>query len=249
MLTLYHYWSSVCSQKARLCLAEKGLDWKSRHIDLFTFDHWDPAYVKLNRKAVVPTLDHDGLIVNESNVIIEYLEDVFPEPRLRPQDPYLCARMRHWIYISEEDAHANVNTCSYNLRHRPRLLQKYPMEEVRKLAQRHPNPDLRARMVKRAEIGVSEEEEAAAYRALAAMVDWMEESLAEGCWLVGDAYSLADIAMAPYANRIEVLAHPEILDRSAHPRVADWWERIQARPAFKKAFSFANPDKNDPMKR
>ncbi len=41
MLTLYHYWSSVCSQKARFCLAEKGLEWQSRHIDLFTFANPD----------------------------------------------------------------------------------------------------------------------------------------------------------------------------------------------------------------
>jgi glutathione S-transferase len=33
------------------------------------------------------------------------------------------------------------------------------------------------------------------------------------------------------------------------PRLADWWQRIQARPAFKEAFSFANPDKSDPIKR
>lgn len=249
MLTLYHYWSSVCSQKARFCLAEKGLDWDSRHVDLFTFDHWKPEYVKMNRKAVVPTLVHDGRIVTESNVIIEYLEDVFPQVRLRPEDPYLRAKMRHWIYISEEDAHPNVNTCSYNLRHRPRLLQKYSIEEVRRIAQGHPNPELRARMVRRAEQGVSPEEEAAAYRALAAMVDWMEQSLSEGAWLAGGEFSLADIAMAPYANRIEVLAHPEILGTSAHPRVADWWARIQARPGFKQAFSFANPDKADPVKR
>ena len=249
MLTLYHYWSSVCSQKARFCLCEKGLDWTSRHVDLFSFDHWKPEYVELNQKAVVPTLDHDGRIVTESNVIIEYLEDTFPEVRLRPEDAYRRARMRHWIYLSEADAHPNVNTCSYNLRHLPRLMKKYTIDEIREIARGHPNPDLRVRMVQRAERGVGEEEEAAAYRALARLVDWMEESLSEGAWLAGDTFSLADVAMAPYVNRIEVLAHPEILAGSAHPRVADWWARIQARPGFQQAFSFANPDESDPVKR
>ena len=82
MLTLYHYWSSVCSQKARFCLAEKGLEWQSRHIDLFTFDHWQPDYLALNPKAVVPTLDHDGHVPIESNVVVEYLDDAFPDPPL-----------------------------------------------------------------------------------------------------------------------------------------------------------------------
>ena len=40
MLTLYHYWSSVCSQKARMCLAEKGLDWQSHHVDIFKFENY-----------------------------------------------------------------------------------------------------------------------------------------------------------------------------------------------------------------
>ncbi len=113
MLTLYHYWSSVCSQKARICLAEKGLKWQSKHVDLFMFDNWDPSYVALNPKGVVPTLDHDGRIVIESNLIIEYLEEAVPEaPRFRPDDAHARARMRLWIYDSEEIAHPSVNTLS-----------------------------------------------------------------------------------------------------------------------------------------
>ena len=53
MLRLYHYWSSVCSQKVRMCLAEKGLDWESRHVDIFAFENYEPAYTTLNPKAVV----------------------------------------------------------------------------------------------------------------------------------------------------------------------------------------------------
>ena len=55
--------------------------------------------------------------------------------------------------------------------------------------------------------------------------------------------------MAPMINRIEVLARPEMISAARRPRVADWWQRMQARPAFQQAFSFANPDTNDPVKR
>ena len=79
MLHLYHYWSSVCSQKVRTCLVEKKLSWQSRHVDLFNFENYQPWYTTLNPKAVVPTLDHDGRILIESNVILEYLEDNFAE--------------------------------------------------------------------------------------------------------------------------------------------------------------------------
>lgn len=248
MLTLYHYWSSVCSQKARLALAEKGLAWTSRHVDLFRFDHWEPGYKALNPKAVVPTLDHDGRIVIESNVIIEYLEDVFPEVRLRPADPYAQANMRLWIYNSEEIAHPNVNTLSYNARHKLRLA-KFPKDELERLAAKCPNPAIARRFLRRVAEGVSPREEEDAYATLDHMLDAMERALDPGPWLTGPSYSLADVAMAPYVNRVEVLPRPEMVGAKRRPRIAEWWRRVQERPAFRTAFSFANPDTSDPVKR
>jgi glutathione S-transferase len=62
-------------------------------------------------------------------------------------------------------------------------------------------------------------------------------------------FTLADIAMAPMVNRIEVLARPEMIAPARRPRVADWWRRIQERPGYQTAFSFKNPDSKDPVKR
>ena len=50
---LYHFWSSVCSVKVRMCLEEKGVPWTSRYIDLFRFDQMQPEYLKLNPDGVV----------------------------------------------------------------------------------------------------------------------------------------------------------------------------------------------------
>ncbi len=250
MLILHNYWSSVCSQKVRLCLAEKRLKYENRHVNLFEFEHWRPEYLKLNPKAVVPALDHDGRIVIESNVILEYLEDNFPQVRLRPEDPYTRAQMRLWIYNSEEIAHENVNTCSYNPRHAARHKAKgHTKEDLRKIAARCPNPIIRNRLLHRTEHGVSEQEEDQAYQALDFLLDQMERALARGPWFTGAEYSLADIAMAPFINRIEVLKRPEMVRASRRPRLAEWWQRIQQRPAFKEAFSVANPDTNDPIAR
>jgi glutathione S-transferase len=250
MLTLYHYWSSVCSQKVRTCLSEKKLSWQSRHVDLFNFENYQPWYTTLNPKAVVPTLDHDGHILIESNVILEYLEDNFPDKPLRPDDLYARSRMRLWVYNSEELAHWNVNTCSHNPRHAKRHAQKQTStEEMLRLADACPNPMIGKRLRHRLEHGVSAEEEEDAYAKLGYMLDQMEGQLADGPWLAGKSYSLADIAMAPMINRIEVLPRPEMIGAEQRPKVADWWTRVQARPAFKEAFAFANPDVNDPVKR
>ena len=129
MLTLYHYWSSVCSQKARMCLAEKQIAWQSRHVDIFAFKNYSDWYTWLNPKNVVPTLDHDGRIIIESNVILEYLDEAYRENPLRPDDPYESAMMRLWVYNSEEMAHWNVNVCSHNLRHAKRMEQRYSKDQ------------------------------------------------------------------------------------------------------------------------
>jgi glutathione S-transferase len=250
MLRLYHYWSSVCSQKVRMCLAEKGLDWESRHVDIFAFENYEPAYTALNPKAVVPTLDHDGKVLIESNIILEYLEDVFPDDTpLRPQDPFARSTMRLWIYNSEELAHWNINVCSHNLRHVKRMDQRYSHEEQMAAAMKCPNPMIALRLKRRLEAGVSADEENEAYAKLDYLLDGMEKQLAGGGWIAGSAFTLADIAMAPMINRIEVLARPEMIAPARRPRVADWWQRIQARPGYQTAFSFKNPDTKDPVKR
>lgn len=248
MLTLYHYWSSVCSQKVRLCLCEIGLDWESRHVDLFRFENYDPEYLALNPNGVVPTLVHDGRAVIESTIIDEYLADRFDAPWLRPEDPYARARMRLWTKHVDEAVHPAVATASVNVRHRPRLA-KFGETELLAMAERIPDPARRHRWLCRARDGIPEAEEKAAFDRLAATLDRMEAALAESPWLAGKIYSLADIAMAPYANRIEALGRSEWLDDTSRPGVARWWECLRARAAYDEAFSFANPEPDDPVKR
>ena len=69
MLELYHHGSSVCAAKVRLYLGEKGLDWTGHYIDILRGDQFTPEYMKLNPKAVVPTLVHDGKVICDSSRI------------------------------------------------------------------------------------------------------------------------------------------------------------------------------------
>ena len=85
MLALYHNDMSLCAQKVRVCLAEKGLEWENRHLILRAGEHQQPWYIKLNPRAVVPTLVDGEKVVPESNVILEYLEEAYPDPALAPK--------------------------------------------------------------------------------------------------------------------------------------------------------------------
>ena len=101
MLELYHFNDSVCAQKVRVVLAEKGLEWVPHHVDLMKLENLEPSYLELNPQGVVPTLVHDGHVVTESTDIIEYLDDHFPEPPLRPSGAESLRRMRDWIALED----------------------------------------------------------------------------------------------------------------------------------------------------
>ncbi len=77
-LELYHAGVSVCSEKVRIGLAEKDQSYTSHLLDLRSGDQQKPDYVALNPNAVVPTLIHDGNVLIESNVVNEYIAEVFP---------------------------------------------------------------------------------------------------------------------------------------------------------------------------
>ena len=95
-LTLYHFNNSVCSQKVRLALAEKGTKWDERFVDLVKLEQYEFDYVQLNPKGVVPTLVHDGQVVIESTLICEYLDDIKGSTNLIGTAPKDRAVTRMW---------------------------------------------------------------------------------------------------------------------------------------------------------
>ena len=96
MIELYHSTHSTCSQKVRICLAEKGLAWTGHHLNLRRFDQLKPEFLTLNPAGLVPVLVDGGQVLTESRIINEYQEDAYPQPRLSPEGAHAHARMRLW---------------------------------------------------------------------------------------------------------------------------------------------------------
>src|SRR6187399_1083501 len=93
--TLYNAPQSTCSQRVRFVLNAKGLPFEEHKLDLLAGDQLKPEYLALNPNGVVPTLVHDGAVVVDSSVIIEYLDEVAPEPEsFTPASPAARAQMR-----------------------------------------------------------------------------------------------------------------------------------------------------------
>lgn len=234
-LELWHATHSTCSQKVRLCLAEKRLPWQSHFVDLRRFQHLEPEFLALNPAAMVPVLRDGALVIRESLVINEYLEDAYPEPALRPRGPAERARMREWtLYVAQEPTWA-VKVPSFERNIRPELASRYSAGEIEAIAARMPDRETAARWVKAAREGFSAVEIKSSLDRLARTLDRMEAALAGVPWLAGEEYSLADVDMAPFVHRIAALDSALIEQRQ---RVAGWYERVQARPAFRTAMDW-----------
>jgi len=233
MLELYHNDKSTCSQKARLCLAEKSLDWVNRHINIGKEENLAPDYMKLNPNGVVPTLVHKGIAIPESTVICEYLDEAFPrEPHLSPRDPGQRATMRVWLRFIDEVPSMAIRVPTFHNVLLPRF-QKMTPAEFADFVER--NPLRKPFLLRMGQTGFSREDYALAIEQLATSLDRMEETLAHGPWLVGDQYTVADICIVPILQRLEDLGMADLWV-GRRPRVGDWYARCKARPAYAKAF-------------
>jgi glutathione S-transferase len=237
MIELYHFWSSVCSVKVRMCLEEKGVEWTSRYVDLFQFDQMKPAYLALNPDGVVPTLVHNGAPIRESSIINEYIEDAFEGPRLAPVDPLARARMREFVRLCDDGlpAIALPTMVKYLV---PKLRKRWSDDELRKRAEERPTEFYRRIHRRGLEGDISQEELQQCFERLDRILDRMETMLTEnGDWIIGEL-SLADIAVAPYLFRLSALGEARFWSATKRPRVAQWYARMLERDAFRVAVSW-----------
>ena len=226
---LYHNGSAVCAAKVRFVMAEKGVAYDSRPIDLTSGEQFAPDYLRLNPQGVVPTLVHDGRILVESTVIAEYVDDAFAGPALRPDDAY--GRAQSHLWTRREDAiHGVINTVTTIAVFRPGLLARAPEDRAIQIAA-IPDAGRRAKMVALLEHGIASPIVAEAMARLAAQVADMQEALQRGAWLLGEGFTLADAGLASFFYRLRMLGLGDMWRHRA-PDVQRWFEAIEARPAF-----------------
>lgn len=236
MLELYHGKTAVCAVKARLAVVEKGVDWQGHILDLFKGDQFNSDYLKLNPKAVVPTLVHNGKVIVESTLICEYLDEVFPDPALMPSDPYQRARVRLWGKTVDEKLHLGVASFSFSALYREKLAAMTP-EARQAHFDNMADFDLREVEMSTFELGVDSPHVMRAIQSYEKAFDEIDKWLSSGGpWIMGKNYSLAEIYLTPYLFRLECLGLLDIwLDHL--PQVQDWYSRIKSRPSFKTAVS------------
>jgi glutathione S-transferase len=230
MLELYHNINSVCAQKVRLALNEKGLEC-AEHLMTLRGDQFDPAYMKLNPNGVVPTLIHDGQPIIESSIILYYLDETFSERPLMPAAPLARAKVR-LVNKLIDDVHNSCTILTFAMAFRPGLL-RLSLEAREAGYARSPNKkrvEFKRDVVANGLDSVFVKEALEQHEKL---LDRIEDATKAGPYLVGETYSLADAAAIPYILRLELLRLSRMWDR--RPGVAAWWRRVRERPSTQAA--------------
>jgi glutathione S-transferase len=234
-MELYHNDMSVCAQKVRLVIREKGLKPVEHHLNLRTGESHTPEYLALNPNGVVPTLIDHGEPIIESTVICEYLDDAYPEPPLRPRDPLARARMRLWTQIPDTGLHHACATISVAIAFGKQMAAAGGAQ-----FKNRPNPSETEYYRSLAHQQLDHPQFPEGIRYYDKLVARMARQLDATTWLAGDEYSLADVAILPYIIRLEDLALFWMLD-GARVSVGRWLDRSKQRENFSAIADYHDP--------
>jgi glutathione S-transferase len=222
---------SVCAQKVRMVLAHKALDWDGSNLNLRAGEQFSPDFLRISRKGLVPVLLHDDEVILESNAIVQYLDEVFPDSPLLSQDAVQRAQTRGWLIRLDAGLHEQLAVISFCVAFRHQLLQHHPTSEsLHVFFSQIPDPSRRAVMEDIVTNGLESPRLHLAALAYGKLIGDMATALTDTDWLVGEEISLADFAMLPYIERLEQLQLSGWW--GAHPQLNQWLARLRATQAY-----------------
>ncbi|PZQ48244.1 MAG: glutathione S-transferase [Micavibrio aeruginosavorus] len=201
MRTLYHVWLHPFSRKVRVALAEKKLEF-----DLQVEKIWErrTAFLAMNPAGDVPVLvEQDGVILSNSQVICEYLEEVYPEIDLLGKDPHDRAETRRLVGWFDVKFNREVTD---------NLVGEKLMKRFLKLGEPH-GPSIRA-----------------GHANIHYHLDYIGFLCEKRTWLAGEKFTLADIAAAAHLSAIDYIGD---VPWDEHHHARDWYARVKSRPSFK----------------
>jgi glutathione S-transferase len=201
MRTLYHVWLHPFSRKVRLALAEKRLEFK---LEIEKIWERRTAFLAMNPAGDVPVLvEADGTILSNSQVICEYLEEVYTDVNLLGFDPMQRAETRRLVGWFDVKFNREVTD---------NLVGEKLMKRFLKLGEPH-GPSIRA-----------------GHANIHYHLDYIGFLCEKRKWLAGEAFSLADIAAAAHLSSIDYIGD---VPWEEHHAARDWYARVKSRPSFK----------------
>ncbi len=205
MRLLYHLPLSPYARKVRMVLAEKRLPFELRVEKV-----WQrrPEYLELNPAATVPTLVEDtGLVVPDSNVICEYLDEAYPDASLIGRSIGERVEVRRLVYWFDTKF---ANEVSKNLLWEKNMKQALGLGAPEASALRAGYANMKHHL---------------------AYIGWLAENRK---WLAGANLSLADFAAAAFLSSLDFIGD---VDWSISAPAKEWYARMKSRPSFRAILS------------
>jgi glutathione S-transferase len=231
-LVLYDAGGTPSPRRVKMCLIEKSLPFTIKWLNIALMDQKAPAYLKLNPTGLVPTLVHEGRALYESNVINEYIEAVFPNPPLVPEDAFGQAQMRMW-FAFENDFGKPFRDAAYETFAKDRLKSTgVTTDKLREEIGKRTKNEAYLRFATKVLMNARDDELIAdRQQILLEKMGQIEDRLADGrTWLCGEEFTLADIALAPRVDMFPVIGITDLYQR--FPRIGQFMDRIKARPSW-----------------
>ncbi len=243
-LHLLHFAGSSCSQKTRIFLNLKGIDWTSRHVDLTQGENLSPWFMGINPRGLVPVLVDDGDVIIESNDILVYLEEKFPEPKLIPagQDEEARALLK-----AEDDLHLDLRAISMRYLFGPRAMRSEEQQAVyantgsgtiNGAEDTHKDVEARFFSDLAANDGITDAQIVEAASQFKSAFDAFDNRLGSHPCLLGEDISVIDIAWYIYAVRLINAGYPL---RRLHKNVGAWFDKLDAKPEFHREVQMPPP--------
>ncbi|MDF1736323.1 MAG: glutathione S-transferase family protein [Minwuia sp.] len=194
-------------RRARIFIAEKGLDIPTTEISLAKGEQLGADFLKVNPRATVPALEtDDGVTLTENLAIATYLEEVGDGPKLMGTTPAAKAEILQWAAIGESQGGAAVAEA---------LRNGNPHMKGRAL----PGPDNYDQIPALAERGV---------KRAGRFLEMLEERLTGRDWMVGYSFSYADITTFVFVDFARII---KVRVDESKPALNAWYTKMKARPS------------------
>ena len=240
-VVLYHFPPSLCSQKVRLALVEKGVQWTPRLVNIGpVLENYEPWYARINGRMVVPTLVVDGEVITDSARIMREVDRRFEGPDLGAERE----DVGRWLALQDgleirEIAYGRkggligwLSKGSFD----KRLVRLDQMRLVD--PELTPLYDARIADVQQwQQVSASDEEIAVRRDAVIAALGEVEEALAASPFLAGDSYTLADVGWTVMLARLIFMD----LDKHFGEHTMAYYARMKARDSFETADIWQRP--------
>lgn len=201
MTKVYGVALSPFVRKVRLAMAEKGLDYELEPVMPMPPHNSTPEYRKLSPLGKVPALEDGDFAISDSSAILQYLDRKHPQSRLIPEDAEHCARALWFEELADTKLIENIGPIFFNRIVKPAMMNQEPDQSLID----------------------------AALEALPPLFDYLEGQL-DGDYLVGDSFSVADLALGSMLRQFDIAG--EKVDPSRWPKLAAHFDRLVERPCF-----------------